>query len=84
VQARFTEFETAGLAKLLPAFAAHDYFDQALWDDVADSITYCNHYMAPSRIPLPDVAALFSAYAKYEVRTALPGVPASCGWRPAL
>eukprot|EP00882_Tetradesmus_deserticola_P002943 GHRQ01003127.1.p1 GENE.GHRQ01003127.1~~GHRQ01003127.1.p1 ORF type:complete len:386 (+),score=202.65 GHRQ01003127.1:188-1345(+) len=67
VKARFTEFETAGLAKLLPTFAAHDYFDQALWDDVADAITYCNHYMAPSRIPLADVAALFSAYAKYEV-----------------
>jgi protein phosphatase 1 regulatory subunit 42 len=73
VQARFTEFETAGLAKLLPAFASHDYFDQALWDDVADSITYCNHYMAPSRIPLADVAALFKAYAKYEVRPVIAG-----------
>lgn len=67
-QARFTEFETAGLAKLLPAYASHDYFDQQLWDDVADSIAYCNHYLAPSRIPISDLAALFAAYAKYEVR----------------
>ncbi|KAF8059110.1 hypothetical protein HT031_005282 [Scenedesmus sp. PABB004] len=67
IKARFTECETAGLARLLPVYAAHDYFDAALWDDVADAITYANHYLAPGAVPLPDIAALFAAYAKYEV-----------------
>jgi protein phosphatase 1 regulatory subunit 42 len=67
VKARFTEFETPGLAKIIPTYAAHDIFDQALWDDAADSITYCNHYFAPNTVPLEDLAALFAAYAKYEV-----------------
>lgn len=67
IKARFTEFETPGLAASLPVYAAHDYFDAALWDDVADAITYANHYLAPSRTPLTDLAALYSAYAKYEV-----------------
>jgi hypothetical protein len=40
----------------------------ALWDDVADAITYCNHYMAASNAALTDIAATFAAYAKYEVR----------------
>jgi hypothetical protein len=40
----------------------------ALWDDVADSITYCNHYMAASNAHLVDVAATFAAFTKYEVR----------------
>lgn len=67
VKDRFTEFETPGLAKIIPTFAAHEFFDQTLWDDAADSITYCNHYFAPNTVPLEDLAALFAAYAKYEV-----------------
>lgn len=67
VKARFVEFGTPGLAALLPVYAAHDYFDAALWDDVADAITYANHYLAPGTVPLPDIAALLAAYAKYEV-----------------
>eukprot|EP00879_Flechtneria_rotunda_P000599 GHRR01000708.1.p1 GENE.GHRR01000708.1~~GHRR01000708.1.p1 ORF type:complete len:394 (+),score=145.47 GHRR01000708.1:136-1317(+) len=67
IKDRFTEFETPGLAKILSTYAAHDYFDQELWDDVADSITYCNHYLSPLNAPVADIAALFAAYAKYEV-----------------
>lgn len=67
VKAKFTEFETPGLCKILPVFAAHDHFDMALWDDVADGITYCNHYLAASHAALPDIAATFAAFAKYEV-----------------
>jgi protein phosphatase 1 regulatory subunit 42 len=67
VKARFTEFETPGLCKILPVYASHDHFDMALWDDVADGITYCNHYMAANNADLADIAATFAAYAKYEV-----------------
>jgi len=49
-------------------YASHDHFDMALWDDVADSITYCNHYLAASNAALTDIAATFAAFAKYEVR----------------
>ena len=70
-QARFTEFETPGLCKVLPVYASHDHFDMALWDDVADCITYCNHYMAANNADLADIAATFAAYAKYEVREGL-------------
>lgn len=49
-------------------YAAHDSFDMALWDDVADAITYCNHYLSASNAELTDIAATFAAYAKYEVR----------------
>lgn len=66
-KANFTEFETPGLCKVLPVYASHDHFDMALWDDVADAITYCNHYMAASNAALTDIAATFAAYAKYEV-----------------
>lgn len=67
IKARFTEFETAGLAALLPIYSRHDLFDAALWDDTADAITYANHYLAPTKVPLADIAALLAAYAKYEV-----------------
>lgn len=67
VKAKFTEFETPGLCKILPVYASHDHFDMALWDDVADSITYCNHYMAASNAHLVDVAATFAAFTKYEM-----------------
>lgn len=52
-------------------YASHDHFDMALWDDVADCITYCNHYMAANNADLADIAATFAAYAKYEVREGL-------------
>ncbi len=39
---------------------------QALFDDIADSITYCNHYLAPIKAPPAQLAAAFSAYAKNE------------------
>ncbi|KAF6253669.1 hypothetical protein COO60DRAFT_1463078 [Scenedesmus sp. NREL 46B-D3] len=78
IKAAAPSLEPSDVEALVPALHAVGRFDRelfgqfadivkALWDDVADSITYCNHYMAPSRIPLADVAALFSAYAKYEV-----------------
>jgi hypothetical protein len=41
------EFDTPGLCRLIAAYTDHNHFDQDLWDDVADSITYCNHYFAP-------------------------------------
>lgn len=75
-QAKFTEFETPGLCKILPVFASHDHFDMALWDDVADAITYCNHYLSAGQAALPDIAATFAAFAKYEVR----GTEGVCVW----
>jgi len=65
VKARFTEFETPGLCRLVAAFAENDHFDQDLWDDVADSIAYCNHYFAPLTVSLAEIAGVFAAYAKY-------------------
>jgi hypothetical protein len=60
-------------------YASHDHFDMALWDDVADAITYCNHYLAASNADLADIAATFAAYAKYEVRHGFGG-GARMGW----
>ena len=51
VKARFTEFETPDLVKIAAAFAENDHFDLDLFDDVADSIAYCNHYLAPTATP---------------------------------
>lgn len=41
------EFETPGLVKLVPAFADNDLYEEALFDDIADGITYCNHFFSP-------------------------------------
>jgi len=67
VKARFTEFETPGLSRLIAAFADNGHFDADLWDDVADSIAYCNHYLAPMNLSLSEIAGVFAAFAKYRV-----------------
>lgn len=65
VKDRFMEFETRGLVKLVPAFADNDAYEEALFDDIADGITYCNHFFAPMHCDVQDVAAVFKAFAKY-------------------
>lgn len=65
IRARYTEFETPALCAIVAAFAENDYFEVGLYDDIADSIAYCNHYLAPTATPLPHIAAAFAAYAKY-------------------
>lgn len=36
-----------------------------LFDDMADGITYCNHFFAPMDMSLYDLAGVYRAYAKY-------------------
>ena len=42
-----------------------DHFSAELFDDIADSITYCNHYMAPIKCSPRDIAACMAAFAKF-------------------
>lgn len=66
VSANFTKFETEQLLKIVKAFAEFNHYSQDLFDDIADSIAYCNHYLAPVKAPLPDVIAGLSAFAKFK------------------
>lgn len=67
LRSKFTEASTEGLCAAIEAFAANGHFDAGLWDDAADGIAYCNHYLAPTTVPLPTLCAVLSAYAKYKV-----------------
>lgn len=64
VSANFTKYDTEGLLKVLSAFLEFGFYEQAAFDDIADSITYCNHYLAPLRAPVAELSAAFAAYAK--------------------
>lgn len=61
------EFETPGLCRLIAAYTDADHFDADLWDDVADSITYCNHYFAPMNCSLSEIADVYASYVRYRV-----------------
>lgn len=65
LRAKFTEFETPALCEIAAAFAENDHFEVDLFDDIADSIAYCNHYLAATATPLPVIARTFAAYAKF-------------------
>ncbi|KAI8466697.1 MAG: hypothetical protein J3K34DRAFT_432899 [Monoraphidium minutum] len=65
IKAKFMEFETPALCAIAAAYAENDHFEVGLFDDIADSIAYCNHYFAPTVTPLPTIAAVFQAYAKF-------------------
>ena len=65
LRAQFTTATTEGLCSAIEAFAANGHFDAGLWDDAADSIAYCNHYLAPTKVPVATIASVFAAYAKY-------------------
>lgn len=66
VSANFTKYETEQLLKLLSAFHTFNHYDQAAFDDIADSITYCNHYLAPIKACPTQLATAFTAYAKHD------------------
>lgn len=66
VSANFMKYETEQLLKVLGAFLEFQHYDQAAYDDIADSITYCNHYLAPIKASPVDIANAFAAYAKFE------------------
>jgi len=61
----FTKFETDQLLKIVKAYADNGHFNVALFDDIADSITYCNHYLAPIKVPTSEVVGALAAYAKF-------------------
>jgi hypothetical protein len=62
---KFTEATTEGLCAAIDALASNGHFDAQLWDDAADSIVYCNHYLAATKVPVATIASVFAAYAKY-------------------
>jgi hypothetical protein len=65
ISENFTKFETDQLLKIVKAFADNNHFTVPLFDDIADSITYCNHYLAPIKVPTSEVVAALAAYAKF-------------------
>jgi hypothetical protein len=64
---KFTEASTEGLCASIEAFSANGHFDAELWDDAADGIAYCNHYLAPTKVPVAQICSVLAAYAKYGV-----------------
>ncbi len=67
LRAKFTEASTEGLCGAIAAFSENGHFSQGLWDDAADAIVYCNHYLAPTKVPVKTIADVFAAYTKYNV-----------------
>ncbi|PNW80982.1 hypothetical protein CHLRE_07g338050v5 [Chlamydomonas reinhardtii] len=66
ISANFTKYETEQLLQVLSAFVEFGFYDATAYDDIADSITYCNHYLAPVRACPSQLASAFAAFAKYE------------------
>lgn len=64
VSANFTKYETEQLLDVLAAFKSFNHLPVEALDDIADSITYCNHYLAPVRCSADKIATAFEAYAK--------------------
>lgn len=64
ISSNFAKYETEGLLKVVAAFHAFGHYGTELLDDIADSITYCNHYLAPTKVPATHLATAFAAYAK--------------------
>jgi len=65
VSANFTKYETEQLLPLLGALADFGHYTTALFDDIGDSLSYCNHYLAPMKAPTCQVAKALAAYAKF-------------------
>lgn len=65
ISANFTKFETDQLLKVLSAFSDFGHYQSAVFDDIGDSITYANHYLAPIRAPVGQVAKALATYAKF-------------------
>lgn len=65
ISANFTKFDTFQLLTILKSYASAGHYSAQLFDDIADSITYCNHYLAPVKASTEDVIAAIAAYAKF-------------------
>ncbi len=50
----------------MSAFADNGHYSAELFDDIADSITYANHYLAPVKVATTEVSAALAAYAKFK------------------
>ncbi|GLC52963.1 hypothetical protein PLESTB_000693300 [Pleodorina starrii] len=66
ISANFTKYETDQLLKVLGAFLEFQHYDLAAFDDIADSITYCNHYLAPIKASPLELANAFAVFQKFE------------------
>lgn len=64
ISANFTKYDTEGLLEVLAAYHAFGHYSTDLLDDIADSITYCNHYLAPTKASPAALATALAAYAK--------------------
>ena len=51
--------------QIVKSFSDNGHYDAQLFDDIADSITYCNHYLAPVKVPTDQVVNALTAYAKF-------------------
>ncbi len=52
-------------AQILSALADFGHYEPMLFDDIGDSIAYANHYLAPIRAPVGEVAKALATYAKH-------------------
>lgn len=60
-----TRKQSAQHSQIVKAFADNGHFNAQMFDDIADSITYCNHYLAPIKVPTNEVVDALAAYAKF-------------------
>lgn len=65
ISSNFTKYETEQLLTIVKAYSEFGHYNAHLFDDIADSITYCNHYLAPIKASTSDVVATLAAYAKH-------------------
>mmetsp|Transcript_6978 Transcript_6978/g.11861 ORF Transcript_6978/g.11861 Transcript_6978/m.11861 type:complete len:370 (+) Transcript_6978:35-1144(+) len=64
ISANFTKYETEQLLKVLHVFSDFGFYERATFDDIADSITYANSYLAPMKAPVQEVVGALALYAK--------------------
>ncbi len=56
--------------QILTGFSTLGHYEETVYDDIADSITYANHYLAPIRAPVTEVAQALLAYSQYNHKRA--------------
>lgn len=65
LKAKWMALSTPEALSILRTFSAAGHYDRELYDDLADSITYCNHMYSALFIDPRLVADGFAAYAKF-------------------
>lgn len=59
----YAKYETDELLTILSALHKFKHYDTVLLDDIADSLAYCNHYLAPMKSSATALATALDTYA---------------------